>query len=214
VFCVSTLLPTTGTLLKARAAQEIDSTSLSVSTPGSDVESQAVFARYLDSAVGDINKSKSSVLYCARDLGAELYIDNARDIVSSGLQQELNEELFAQAAVTPLQASIALCGAYGSTKGVQTLGSNLFSHIVSKSLFRLWVETTIKKRESNPNSPPSKKYIEDEEKLARESGNYLMSSSKPKTAKTSGAKTSGAKTSEKKTSGKKTSNKKKGAKKK
>ena len=177
VFCVSTLLPTTGTLLKARAAQEIDSTSLSVSTPGSDVESQAVFARYLDSAVGNINKSKSSVLYCASDLGAELYVDNARDIVSSGLQQELDEELFAQAAVTPLQASIALCGAYGSTKGVQTLGSpGSFSYIVSKSL-------------------ASKK---GKKKLTGKAAKSTVAASKPKTAKTSGAKTSGKKKAAKK----------------
>ena len=197
VFCVSTLLPTTGTLLKARAAQEIDSASLSVSTPESDVESQAVLARYLDSAVNHINKSKSSVLYCARDLGEELVVIDDH-IMAAGWGSKLNYELFAQLAPSRLQASIALCGAYGSRRGyasrirrtcttqskgnmplsvIQTLGSpGFFSYIVSKSL-------------------ASKK---GKKKLTGKAAKSTVATSKPKTAKTSGAKTSAKKKAAKK----------------
>lgn len=186
VFCVSTLLPTTGTLLKARAAQEIDSASLSVSTPESDVESQAVLARYLDSAVNHINKSKSSVLYCARDLGEELIVIDDHNM-AAGWGTKLKYEIFAQLAPSRLQASIALCGAYGSgryasmirracttqSKGnmplsfIQTLGSpGFFSYIVSKSL-------------------ASKK---GKKKLTGKAAKSTVAASKPKTAKTSGKK--------------------------
>ena len=197
VFCVSTLLPTTGTLLKARAAQEIDSASLSVSTPESDVESQAVLARYLDSAVNHINKSKSSVLYCARDLGEELVVIDDHNM-AAGWGTKVKYEIFAQLAPSRLQASIALCGAYGSRRGyasrirrtcttqskgnmplsvIQTLGSpGFFSYIVSKSL-------------------ASKK---GKKKLTGKAAKSTVATSKPKTAKTSGAKTSGKKKAAKK----------------
>ena len=197
VFCVSTLLPTTGTLLKARAAQEIDSASLSVSTPESDVESQAVLARYLDSAVNHINKSKSSVLYCARDLGEELVVIDDHNM-AAGWGTKLKYEIFAQLAPSRLQASMALCGAYGSRRGyasrirracttqskgnmplsvIQTLGSpGFFSYIVSKSL-------------------ASKK---GKKKLPGKAAKSTVAASKPKTAKTSGAKTSGKKKAAKK----------------
>lgn len=197
VFCVSTLLPTTGTLLKARAAQEIDSASLSVSTPESDVESQAVLARYLDSAVNHINKSKSSVLYCARDLGEELVVIDDHNM-AAGWGTKVKYEIFAQLAPSRLQASIALCGAYGSRRGyasrirracttqspgnmplsvIQTLGSpGFFSYIVSKSL-------ALKKGKK---------------KLTGKAAKSTVAASKPKTAKTSGAKTSGKKKAAKK----------------
>ena len=197
VFCVSTLLPTTGTLLKARAAQEIDSTSLSVSTPESDVESQAVLARYLDSAVNHINKSKTSVLYCARDLGEELVVIDDHNM-AAGWGTKLKYEIFAQLAPSRLQASMALCGAYGSRRGyasrirracttqskgnmplsvIQTLGSpGFFSYIVSKSL-------------------ASKK---GKKKLTGKAAKSTVATSKPKTAKTSGAKTSAKKKAAKK----------------
>ena len=165
----------TGTLLKTRAAQEIDSASLSVSTHESDAKSQAVFASYLDSAVRNSTHSKSSVLYCARKIGAQLSVENDM-ILSAGLQQKLNEKLFAQAGLTSLQASIALCGAYGSPKGVQTLGSpGFFSYILNKSL-------------------SSKKG----KKLTGKAAKSTLAASKPKTAKTSGAKTSGKKKNAKK----------------
>jgi hypothetical protein len=196
VFCVSTLLPTTGTLLKARAAQEIDSASLSVSTPESDLESQAVFAHYLDFVVGDINESKSTVLYVARDIGEELLVE-IDHIMAVGWGSKLKYELFAQLAPSRLQASFALCGAYGcgpyasrirhacttQSKGnmplsvVQTLGSpGFFSYIVSKSL-------------------ASKK---GKKKLTGKAAKSTLAASKPKTAKTSGAKTSGKKKAAKK----------------
>jgi hypothetical protein len=186
VFCVSTLLPTTGTLLKARAAQEIDSASLSVSTPESDLESQAVFAHYLDFVVGDINESKSTVLYVARDIGEELLVE-IDHIMAVGWGSKLKYELFAQLAPSRLQASFALCGAYGcgpyasrirhacttQSKGnmplsvIQTLGSpGFFSYIVSKSL-------ALKKGKK---------------KLTGKAAKSTVAASKPKTAKTSGKK--------------------------
>ena len=154
VFSVSTLLPTTGTLLKARAAQEVDPASLSTATHAEDLTSMALVGKSLAAHTAHVDASMH-VLASAVD---NLQLDLVN--IDAVWKKAFQKDLFAQAAVLPLQASVALCGAYGSAAGMSTLGNAAYllvaKNALSKSAAAVSKKASAKSVSSKAASKPKK----------------------------------------------------------
>lgn len=128
VFSVHSLLPTTGTLLKTRAAQEVDSSLLEVESLGSDLTSMNTFTQSLEAHTNHAQKSVHA-LATAFDTFQLQIVD-----IDAVWKKAFQKEIFKQAGQAPLQASIAVSGAYGSDAGVQTFSESLYFQTAAQSL--------------------------------------------------------------------------------
>nr|YP_008999839.1 ATP synthase F0 subunit 8 [Prasinoderma coloniale]AGW52203.1 ATP synthase F0 subunit 8 [Prasinoderma coloniale] len=128
VFSVHSILPTTGTLLKTRAAQEVDASSLGVETAASDLTSMNVFTQSLEAHTTHAQKSVHA-LSTAFDTFQLQIVD-----IDAVWKKAFQKEIFEQAAEAPLQASIAVSGAYGSDAGVQTFPAAGYLQTAAQSL--------------------------------------------------------------------------------